>query len=128
MKFVSAYLNERQLSSLNAVGDILIGDRVEHLFSKSGCIKDIDRVLKYMSEKDLDAVKTLLSIFYFCPQFLLLFLFKLVDSCRNFPGPLGKFFRLIHIAVRALVFSVYYSQFNVLQNIGYHVGVYGAPT
>jgi hypothetical protein len=123
----SKHLSPSQLRAIEKVGDCLIpGDSESPMFSNSGCITEVDRILDYMPEADLKDLKMLLGLLAFLPKFLLAFIFKLLEGSASVPGPLGAPLRLIRIGMRGLVMSLYYGDQKILSRLAYDVKVYTA--
>jgi hypothetical protein len=106
----SRFLTPAQQDGLLKVGDVLIpGDQQFPSFSRSRCAEHMDRMLAYMNESDLHAVQLLLGVFRYLPKIVLRGLMTLTDQHRLFPGPIGAALRMISIAIKGTVMTLYYS-------------------
>jgi len=106
----STILTPAQHSGLLRVGDVLIpGDRQFPAFSRSRCAEHVDRMLAYMNESDLQAIKILLGLFRYLPKLVLRGIMALTDQHRRFPDAIGGPLRMINIAIKGLVMTLYYS-------------------
>lgn len=125
MRATSKHLNERQLAAIERIGDVLVpGDGELDSFSRSGCVRHVDRVLGYMPASDLEDLKTLLSILAVLPAPVIALVLRLLEGSPFVPGQAGGILRLIRIGLRGLVMTLYFGDGAVLEKLGYRVGVY----
>jgi hypothetical protein len=87
-------------------------------------VRDLDRILDFMPAGDLGDLKTLLSILSFFPGFLVAWIMRFLEIALPVPGPVGGILRLIRLGLRGLIFTLYYSDPEVVKKVGYEVGVY----
>lgn len=99
-----------QYTGLLRAGDVLIpGDQQFPSFSQSRCVEHVDRMLAYMNESDLHAIQILLGLFRYLPKLVLRGIMALTDQHRRFPDVIGGPLRMINIAIKGLVMTLYYS-------------------
>ncbi len=120
----SEYLNERQLSGLRKVGNVLVpGDGDLPEFSESNSVREADRVLRHMNPDDRSDFLTLMSVFSFLPAFVISLFLRLTQWKEYFPGALGRVFRMIDLGITGVVYTLYYSDFTederIFQTIGW---------
>lgn len=124
---MSKHLSPRHIRAIEKIGDCMIHETSGLPgFSALGCVKDVDRLLDYMPDQDLNDLKLLLGIFSLFPRFLLRWLLALLEQSAK-PGsmiPLGAVLRLIRLGLRGIVMSLYYGHPTVLGKLDYQVGVY----
>jgi hypothetical protein len=121
----SKFLNDRQIQTINRIGDLWIpGDGELPSFEKVGGVKEVDRILSYMPASDLGDLKLLLNILSFFPKFILELLLKLVEKAPALPSPVGALLRQVRLGLRGLVMSLYFSEDEPLRVLGYEVQVY----
>jgi acyl-CoA reductase-like NAD-dependent aldehyde dehydrogenase len=103
------YLNDRQLSGLKKLGDIILpGDSELPAFSKTGFELHVDRICKYMNQDDLEGIELLLSIFSWLPSLAIRILLKIAQKPRG-EGSLAALFRQLDIGLKGIIFTLYYS-------------------
>ena len=107
---MSAGLSRRQEASLSRIGDIMApkGEGFP-AFSETGCVAHVDRVLAATPPDDVTGLKILLAVLSFFPRGLLLWFLHLVERDDRAPGFLAPVFRNIHLGLKGLVMSLYYS-------------------
>ncbi len=106
----STVLNQKHLTALNRIGDILLPRNGEHpSFSELGCIQHIDLLVTHAPEEDMKDLKGLLDVLYFLPGFLLRLVVWISQSGQSLPNPLGTLCRKLDIAFRSILFGLYYS-------------------
>lgn len=107
----SRYLNSSAIKGLNKIGDILIpGNDKYPSFSAYHCLDHIDDVIGYAPSDDVNDLKMVLSILSFLPDSLLLWLVKKMSSANDKTGGMSTLFRQLNMAIRGIVFSLYYSE------------------
>lgn len=109
----SRYLNQRQLRTLERLGDCLLpGAAGLPRFSHTGAIEHIDAVLEPVDTGDRRDLRLLLSLLALFPNRLLIGLMRLLAARHRLPAlvsPLIGALRLLDVSLRGLVFTLYYS-------------------
>ncbi len=107
---MSRILSARQARALERVGDIMIpGVDGFPPFSRTGSIAHVDPLLEVTPAEDVAGLKILLSVLSFLPTGLLAAFLRMVCREDRAPGLLAGAFRNIHIGLKGLVMSLYYS-------------------
>jgi len=107
---MSRILSARQARALERVGDIMIpGVDGFPAFSQSGSIAYVDPLLEVTPAEDVAGLKILLGVLSFLPRGLLAAFLRMVRREDQAPGVLAGAFRNIHIGLKGLVMSLYYS-------------------
>jgi hypothetical protein len=106
----SAILGPRELRALVVIGDIMLPARGPlPAFSATGCIRYVDDLLRAMPEGDVADIRMVLRVLsYLPPRVAALALWKL-GLHRALPGRPGAPLRLVEIALKGTVTSLYYS-------------------
>lgn len=106
----SRYLSAGQLRALERLGDIYLPGTVKMpSFTASGSLAQIDVVLEGVHEDDLQGLGWLLLMLRWMPAFLLRVLLGAIDRHHRFPPPLAGLLRLLNLALKGVVMSLYYS-------------------
>ncbi len=106
----SRYLTPTQLAGLRKVGDVMIpGDGEFPSFSASRCAEHVDRMLAYMSERDRSGVRAMFGLFRFLPGFALRAIVRAAGHHHAAPAPVGALLRRMHIGIKGVVMTLYYS-------------------
>ncbi|MTI14563.1 hypothetical protein [Sansalvadorimonas verongulae] len=113
MNATSRYLNQRQLCTINRIGNLFVpaGNNFPS-FSESGCLYNIDDVLALTPEWDRQSLKRVLSILSICPNAALSWLLKTLQSADSMPtwsDVLTSQLRLLLFGLRGMIFTLYYS-------------------
>lgn len=115
------------LKGLQKTGDILIpGNEEFPSFSKSGVIHELGRMSHYMNEDDRQGLKLLSAVLAFIPQAFIKGLLHLSGLNSRFPGLVGSLLRQIHIGLRGVIFTLYYSNLDggkILSNLNYETNI-----
>ena len=107
---MSRILSARQARALERVGDIMIpGVDGFPSFSATGTIAHVDLLLDVTPAEDVAGLKILLGVLSFLPGGLLAGFLRMVCREDRAPGVLAGAFRNIHIGLKGLVMSLYYS-------------------
>lgn len=118
-------LSRRQQIGLTKLGNVFFpGDAELPSFSKSECISDMDKILPYMPRRDLKDLKFLLFVLSYCPNFSISFFWMILSKSHRWPGQTGNLLRTMHLGLKGLVVSLYYSSPEVLNKLGYQVQVH----
>jgi len=110
MSKVSKFLNKSQIRALEKVGDIIVPESETFpCFSKVGCIEHIDNILEYTPETELNDLKLLLTVLDKMPIKAVESILNLTYKADLFPKILASNLRLVSIALRGIIFTLYYS-------------------
>lgn len=111
------------IKGLLKAGDILIpGEGEFPSFSKANLLQHLPRIMNDMYEDDREGFKALTIVLGILPVFMVRFIMYLASQDNKFPGPLGAVMRQIHIGVRGVLFTLYYSgidQDEILPKLNY---------
>lgn len=111
------------LKGLLKAGDLLIpGDDQFPKFSKANVIQHLPRIMDEMYEDDREGFKALTMVLGILPVFLVRLIMYCAAQDNKFPGPLGAIMRQIHVGVRGVLFTLYYSgvdQDGILSKLNY---------
>lgn len=115
------------IRGVRKAGDILIsGDRDLPSFSEADLCREIPRLLNDMYPDDREGIIALTAVFGLLPGIVVRFILWLAAHDHFFPGPIGALLRQIHVGVRGIVFTLYYSNIDrhqILQTLGYHTTI-----
>lgn len=108
--YSSKHLNSIQLRSLERVGDLYIpGTNSMPSFAESGCLEYVDTVVDEVDPDDVFLMGILLLVLRLCPVFIIDFLLTLMDRHDRFPDLIAGPLRLMSLALKGVVMSLYYS-------------------
>lgn len=83
----------------------------------------INRMIDYMYDDDRQALLILLSLFSVLPVFVIRWKLSFIDWAAKWNGLPGAAFRMLQIALKGMVFTLYYSDFTegkvIHEKIGY---------
>ncbi len=106
----SRVLNQRQLTAVERIGDILLPRNGDFpAFSETGCLSHIDTVLAPSHPQDIKDLKIVLSLLGTLPIPLLKGFLTLLGYGERLPKILGSQLKLLEFGLRGIVFSLYYS-------------------
>ena len=109
----SRYLRAHQLRSLNRIGDLYLpGTDTMPRFSATGCSDHVDHLLASIPEEDRRGLALLLSMLRFMPRLVLRMLLWTLDRHHRFPGLLAAVPRLLNLALKGTVMTLYFSGMN----------------
>lgn len=135
MSWNSRYLNARQRHGLTKLGQAYCpGDDVMPSFAELGCAEHVDELLEYMPAADRRDLALLLGICSFVPVFVLAGFVRMLLWSPHVPTPLGGALRFLHMGLRGLLLTLYYSGKSganyrgktPYEVLGYEVSVYTA--
>jgi hypothetical protein len=110
MAKISKFLNDSQIRALEKVGDIIIPESETFpSFSRVGCIEYIDNILEFTPEEELNDLKLLLNVLDKMPVKVVEKILNLTYKANMFPKILASNLRLVSIALRGIIFTLYYS-------------------
>lgn len=91
-------------------------------FSDIGAEKYLNRMIDYMYEDDRSAILVILKLFSIMPLFKIRWTMSLIESGAKWKGMPGAPFRMLRIALKGLIFTVYYSDLTEDQVIHSKIG------
>lgn len=98
------------LKGVEKLGRVVMPDDSDFpTFSDIGAEKYLNRMLDYMYEDDRSAILVILKLFSIMPLFKIRWTMSLIESCAKWKGMPGAPFRMLRIALKGLIFTVYYS-------------------
>ncbi len=107
---VSRFYNEKQIASLERLGDVLIPRTADFpSFSDVGCVMSVDEVMGVAKPQDIQDFGLLLTVMRFLPKFMLVWIVKLGIHANKFPEFIAPLLRQLDIGIRGVVYSLYYS-------------------
>lgn len=106
----SAILSPRELRALLVIGDIMLPECGPlPAFSATGCIRYVDDLLRAMPEGDVADIRMVLRVLSYLPRPVAALALWKLGLHRALPGRLGAPLRLVEIALKGMVTSLYYS-------------------
>lgn len=106
----SEYFSTRQLNALDKIGDIIVpANGPFPSFSSLGCREHIDDALCNAHQDDITALGWLLTVFGLLPAQIIRLVLRLAAWGATQHNVLGPPMRMLDTSVRALIFSLYYS-------------------
>ena len=84
--------------------------------------KYLNRMIDYMYEDDRSSILVVLQLFSIMPLFKIRWTMSLIESGSSWKGMLGAPFRMLRIALKGLIFTVYYSDMTEDQVIHKKIG------
>lgn len=118
---ISKHFSRLQLRGLNRLGDVVIpGDKDLPGFSDLGVEGHIDRILDYMNEDDKSGLKLVMTIFAFCPKFLIFFILWLTEKASG-ESFIASQLRLVNTGLKGVIFTLYYSNLNTKSKVIHEV-------
>lgn len=102
-------LSKNEFIGLNKLGDVVIpGDRELPRFSETELAKHYPRMISYMEQDDIKALKLVLGLFAFTPKFIINLILKISEKARG-EGLIASNLRLINTGFKGVIFTLYYS-------------------
>ncbi len=117
-------LKKSHIKGLHKLGKVVINDVPGFpTFKSLKPEKYLNRMVDYMYDDDRQALLVLLSLFSVLPLFIIRLKMKFIDMAANWKGSPGAVFRMLQIALKGMVFTLYYSDFTegkvIHEKIGY---------
>lgn len=107
---VSRHLNAWQLASLERLGDLYIpGTERLPAFSQADCLVNIDVILDEVDPGDVALMALLLTVLRCVPRFVLQWMLTAMDQHQRYPEWIAGLLRLMSLALKGVVMSLYYS-------------------
>ena len=91
-------------------------------FSEISFEKYLNRMVDYMYEDDRSAILIILKLFSIMPLFMVRWTMSLIETGAKWQGMPGAPFRMLRIALKGLIFTVYYSDVTEDQIIHSKIG------
>jgi hypothetical protein len=111
-KPASAELKDSQVKGLHKLGKVIIPDFPGFpTFAETQPHKHINGMIDYMYADDKSAILIILSLFSVLPVFVIQWIMLFIDWGAKLKGLPGAPFRMLQIALKGLVFTLYYSDF-----------------
>ncbi len=106
----SKHFNSIQLRSLERIGELFLPahDQLPG-FAESGCLENVDIVLDEVHPDDRMALGLFLYVLRVTPLFLVGKFIGMMDTHQHYPEPIAGVLRLLNIALKGIVMSLYYS-------------------
>ena len=106
----STIFTKSELHSLERIGDILLPRHGElPAFSELGCIEHIDSIAQYAPADDIASLKLVLRLLSWAPKPALRWLVRACTRADEYFAPMATLLRLLNIAFRGLILTLYYS-------------------
>jgi hypothetical protein len=116
-------LKSIHLKGMHKLGKVIIArDREFPSFNSVDPDKYVNRMVDYMYDDDRGALLVLLKIFATLPTFMVSWKLSFFDKAAKWPGMAGAPFRMLNIALKGLIFTIYYSDMTADQSIHKKVG------
>ena len=117
-------LKKSHIKGMYKLGKVIIPEHPDFpSFKELESEKYINRMIDYMYPDDRGALMILLSIFSVLPLFFINWIMLFVDWGAGIKGAAGAAFRMLQIALKGIVFTIYYSDFTngkvIHEKIGY---------
>ena len=107
---MSQQLNYLQKAALNRLGNVICPAFDDYpSFSELDVVHHADIVLEELPEYDLKDLKLLLTVLFFLPSPLMLFMLKTLEKMKGMNGELGTLVRMLLFGLRGITFALYYS-------------------
>lgn len=116
-------LNMSHLKGVEKLGRVVMPDDSDFpAFTEIQAEKYLNRMIDYMYVDDRSAILVILKMFSFMPLFMIRWTMSLIESGSKWKGMLGAPFRMLQIALKGLIFTVYYSDVTEDQIIHSKIG------
>lgn len=103
-------LKKSHLKGMYKLGKVVISDHPDFpSFKEVEPEKHINRMLDYMYDDDRGAILVILSLFSVLPNFMIAGIMSLIDWGAGWKGAPGAVFRMLQIALKGLIFTLYYT-------------------
>jgi hypothetical protein len=117
-------LKKSHIKGLNKLGKVIIPDFPGFpSFEELNMEKYLNRMIDYMYDDDRGAILVILSLFSGLPCFVIRWKMQFIDWAAKWKGAPGAAFRMLQIALKGMIFTLYYSDFTegkvIHEKIGY---------
>jgi len=103
-------LTKSHLKGVEKLGKVVMPDNSDFpAFSEIQAEKYLNRMIDYMYDDDRSAILVILKLFSIMPLFKIRWTMSLIETGSKWQGMLGAPFRMLQIALKGLIFTVYYS-------------------
>lgn len=120
-------MNSLALRGLRRAGDIIVpGEGKFPRFSREGLEIHLPRMLNEMYADDRDGFSFLMTLFGLLPSLAVRLILWICAHDHWWPGFIARYLRQIHIGVRGVVLTLYYSGLDasqILPNLGYETSI-----
>ena len=82
----------------------------------------INGMIDYMYSDDRSGILGVLTFFSVLPKFMISLIVRLIISGSNIKGGFGALFRMLQIALKGLIFTIYYSDYTGDKSIHNKIG------
>lgn len=107
---VKTVLTKSHLKGIEKLGKVVMPDNSDFpAFSEIQGEKYLNRMIDYMYDDDRSAILVILKLFSIMPLFKIRWTMSLIETGSKWQGMLGAPFRMLQIALKGLIFTVYYS-------------------
>ena len=126
----SKYFWNSTLKGLTRIGDVFIPQNGDFpSFSQYGCIENIDTVIAYLPDEDIELLNYVLAVFSIMPTGFLKWLVTYMENSLDKKGTIPSLLRQLNMGLRGIIFALYYSESGgktfkgnaPLDVIGYHL-------
>jgi hypothetical protein len=116
-------LTKSHLKGLEKLGKVVMPpDSDFPAFSEIQAEKYVNRMVDYMYDDDRSAILIILKMFAIMPLFKIRWTMSLIETGSKWKGMMGAPFRMLQIALKGLIFTVYYSDMTEAQRIHSKIG------
>ncbi len=106
----STIFGPRELKALGRIGDIMAPKSEDYpSFTQLGCIEHIDAIAAYAPPDDIALLRTVLKALSIMPNWALRGILRLTQNPKWWPQFLATNLRLLDLALRSLLLSLYFS-------------------
>ena len=106
----STIFGPRELHVLCRLGDIMAPKSEDYpSFTEFGCIEHVDGIAAYAPPDDIALLRTVLKALSFMPDWALRWILRLTRNPKWWPEFLATNLRLLDLALRSLLLSLYFS-------------------
>jgi len=122
-KPVKITLKKSHLKGLERLGRVVMPpDSDFPSFDEIGAEEYVNRMVDYMYEDDRSSILFILKMFSITPLFKIRWFMSLIETGSKWRGMAGAPFRMLQIALKGLIFTVYYSDLTEDQIIHSKIG------
>ena len=105
-------IKKSHIKGLYKLGKVIIPDYPGFpAFAEIEPQKHVNEMVDYMYEDDRTAILIILSLFSVLPSFVIKWKMLFIDWGAKWKGAPGAVFKMLQIALKGLVFTLYYSDF-----------------
>ncbi len=117
-------IKKSHLKGMYKLGKVIIAEHPDFPdFKDVESEKHINRMIDYMYDDDRGPILIILSLFSILPTFIIKWKMSFIDWGAKWKGAPGAVFRMLQIALKGLIFTIYYSDPTekkvIHQQIGY---------